>query len=486
MSCPRCGSDLVFIEDCPSCPDCERIGLVPPRDSLAIMESILGERKRGIMDAIVEYDRNHVLLTAFTLRESLARRFTLSSAGLDIAGIVACTAMIREVLGCRRAFGGRRGDAGPVAEMIRDYGAVLGARDYLPYLRAGTYSMIRMARYDLSDPGRLRLRDFPLYPNEKHRPVSGAFAKHGILTGRAAAQKAGEARGGAKPAGLGSKRIASVASSMPALYPVCSILYAAFGTNRERQAHFALPDGAGTGIMPLDLKRLVAAVPAFDDQVACCDAPRLERLAKTRFAARSGGFARNFVASRGNPGAFPLFLEMAGRVFVSHFFGELYCYALMPVLHKREFDRETERRSLRYERTVVPAYYEQAGFAYTPNVRVKGLHEIDGIAVLRDRAYVIEAKCWSPKALLGGPDYVQNLTLKVKGAVEGLQYERGTGQAKRRGVPLPRKVEWVRQNRERLGIGDGTAVEGVLVTNTAPPMAEHMGCRIVFVDDSGM
>lgn len=483
MPCQRCGSVLVLIENIPSCPDCERIGLVPLRDSLAIMESILGERKKGLMDAIAVYDQNHVLRVAFAIREGLAREFTLSYAPLNIAGIVACTAIIKEMLGCRRALGGKNGDVGLVAEMIREFGAILGTRDYLHYLRAGTYNMIHMARYDPSSLGRLHLRDFPLYPNENHCPVSEAFTTHGILTGSAAAQRVEDMRKDWKPVELGSKRVTSVGATISAFYHVSSMLLVAFNTNRERRACFALPEGGGSRILPLELKKFIAGIPAFGEALACSRSPCFERRARAEFGARYGVFARDFVASRGNPCAFPLFLEAGGEVFTSHFFSDLYCYALLPVLHKKEFDKETEHRSKRYEREAVPRHFKRRGYEYTRNVRVKGVCEIDGIAVSSDRARVIEAKCWSSKALLGGPRYAQNLALKVKGAIEGRQYELNSGRVKRRGVPLPDKVAWVRRNRAKYGIKDGVPIEGVLVVNTAPPMREHMGCRVVFVND---
>ena len=483
MPCQRCGSVLLFIEGIPSCPDCERIGLVPLRDSLAIMETILAERKNNLMGAIARYDRNHVLQIAFAIREHLAREFTLAYTPLNIAGIVACTAIIKEVLGCRRAFGDERGNAGRVVGMIGEFGAILGTRDYLHYLRAGTYNMIRMARYDPSSLGSLSLRDFPLYPNERHYPVSEAFAAHGILTGNAAAQRVGEMSKDWKSVELGSKKIASVGATISTFYHTSSMLFVALNTNRERQACFALPKGGSSRIPPLKLKKFIAAIPAFGEGPTCCRSPRFERRARAEFGACYGEFVRNFVASHSNPCAFPLFLEAGGEVFTSHFFGELHCYALLPVLHKREFDKETERRSRRFERTVVPRHFEQLGFEYTRNVRVKGVCEIDGIAVSSDRAYVIEAKCWSSKALLGGPYYAQNLGLKVRGAIEGRQRELNTGQIKRRGVPLPDKVDWVRRNRAKYGIKDGAPIEGVLVVNTAPPIREHMGCKVVFVND---
>lgn len=67
--------------------------------------------------------------------------------------------------------------------------------------------------------------------------------------------------------------------------------------------------------------------------------------------------------------------------------------------------------------------------------------------------------------------------------IDGVQHERRTRKTKRRGVPLPRKVGWVRENKSRFDIEAGTGVEGLLVVNTASPVQEYKECRVEFIND---
>ena len=482
MPCAECGSGLVIVEDSPTCPPCERIGLVPQDDSVAIMQSILNEGKENIMNAIAPYDPDSIMVPAFVHREQLARDFTSRYTAIDLEAVIGTTAILRELLQASHASGRRRADAYEAGCLIRSYNTLMGAWDNLPSLRAGTHRMIHATRYDLANLRGLRPLDFPIYPSEEYVTISGTFAKHGIMTEADAERKIREERKKWTPTELGSKKITSLEQTISTFYHVSSMLSVAFTANRMRQEAFSLPDGCNVPVGFLELKGLIADIPYSDGGVTWLCESEFERIARSRLGNRYAAFARNLVAGRDNPGALPLFLRLGGRVYTSHFFAELYLYALLPVLHRDEFNRETERRSLAYERAV-QAHFERRGFEYSPNVRVKGLHEIDGIAVSEEIAYVIEAKCWSSKPLISDPAYLANMGQKMRDAIDGVHRERSTGMIKRRGVPLPRKVEWVRRNRDRFEIGAGTEVAGLLVVNTVPPVPEHAGCRVEFIDD---
>ena len=155
----------------------------------------------------------------------------------------------------------------------------------------------------------------------------------------------------------------------------------------------------------------------------------------------------------------------------------------MPVLNKREFDLLNLRRSRAYEGRAVPEHFEKLGYEYRANIKVKGVGEIDGIAVSDTEALVIEAKCWIAPRMVGGPKYRERLTLKIKDAIDGTQHEIATGKVKQKHVPLRRKVDWADRNRADLKIKDGVPVRGMLVVNAEPPVREYGGCEIRFVDD---
>lgn len=485
MPCPLCRSTLVLVEGYLVCPPCERIGLVPHIDSAKIMLSILGEWKQNLMGMIAACGQDRILEMSLTLRELAARRFTLSYTALDLEVLIGTTALIREILRAPPAPRCRQANVGEAAELAKSYCMLLSIWDGLYALRAGTHRMIHMAPYNLDDLRGLRASDFPLCPTEEYALVARSLAKHGIVTGAAAEQRIREMRKDWEPAELGSKKITSLKKTTSTFYTVSSMLSVALAASPVRQKAFSLPDGERTPVTFFELKGFISGIPAFSNGVDYCHSSHFERLARDRFGDRYYAFTRNFVAGRGNPGALPLFLRIGDRVFISHFFGELYCYALLPVLHKKEFDRETRDRGQVYERTV-QKHFEALGFRYVPNVRAKGLGEIDGIAVSTGIAYVIEAKSWASRRQIGDPAYFYVLAQKVRGAIDGMQHERKALKTKRTGVSLPDKVDWVRMHRNRFGIGTDTEIKGRLVVNTVTSVREHSGCEVIFVDDFGL
>lgn len=481
MPCAECGSLLIIVADFSTCPSCERIGLVPRDDSVRIAQSIMDDEKRNFIRGTAAYDPNTILEIAFNLQELTVRNFLLRYGSLDLEYLIGATGIIKFLLQTPHPPARRQASVDEAVRLIRSYAALLNAQDNLVNLRAGTYSMIHMARYDLGNLRGLRASDFPLCPNERHAPVTAALAKHGIMTKAAAARKIWEMRD-LELAELGSQRLASLEQAIPIFYCGSSMLSVALGASRTRRKIFALPGGGNDSVTFLDLRRFIGGIPASHGKVTWYDAPRFERMARDQFGDRHAAFARNFVAGRDNPGALPIFLKLGDRVYVSSFFGELYCYAILPVIHKQKFDLHTTRRGKAYERAVQD-HYERRGFKYTPNVKEKGHLEIDGIAVSKDIAYVIEVKCWSSKPMISDPTYLARLERRIKDAIDGVQHEFEAGKTKRRGVPLPRKVEWVRKRKKRFEIGQGTEVKGLLVVNTEPPVQEYSGCEIAFVDD---
>ncbi len=456
------------------------------------MQSILDEGKQNLLSAIAAYEPDRIIETAFVLRELTARNFTLRYAALDLEMLIGSTAMIKTLLQTPRSTAGRRASTGEAMRLIKSYAILLSAEDNLHSLRAGTHSMIHTTRYRLDRLGGLRPADFPLYPNEDFAPVMGALRKHGIMTEAEAVEKVEKMRKELKRVELGSKKITTLEQTISTFYRASSMLRVAFTANHTRKEIFSLPDGAGIPATFFELKRLIAGIPAFDGGVTWCPARRFELYVKSRLGGRYAAFARSFVAGRGNPGAFPLFLGIGDKVFVSHFFGELHCYALLPVLHKRAFDHESMDRGKSYERRV-QAHFEGRGFRYIPNVKRRFKHtagvkefEIDGIAVSDATAYVIEAKCWASRQMIGASAHSYYLAEKIRDAIDGMQHEHAAQKTKRVGAALSSKVAWVRENRAQFGIGENAAVKGLLVVNTPPPVQEYSGCRVEFLDDFEM
>ena len=483
MPCGECGSALVVLYGRPTCPPCKGIQLVPPSDAVAIIRSMLHERREELVRMAGEYDTGDLLLYAMALCEHQAQRLILHCKPPDLAAVNACVAMIKTVLGGRPAQGGRRCDDRGMAGLVEAFRGYSAVRDDESRLEAGTASMVKMAAYDPARPRGLRQADFPVLLNEEHEHVSSTLGKHGILTEPEAIKRVCEGRSDWSPADLGSRTATAAESAASALSHCASVFYVWFNANRHRAADFAVPDGGRTPIRASELREFAARFPSTSGSIACCGEIYFEGLARDQFGERCDSFAHNFVASADNPGAFPAFLRSNGEVIVARHFVEMCCDALIPVIDKREFDRLNLPRSRAYEGKAVPAHFERLGYEYRSNVKVKGVGEIDGIAVSDAEALVIEAKCWIAPRMAGGPMYRDRLTLKIRDAIDGTQHEIATGEVKQKYVPLRRKIDWVDRNRAGLKIKDGVPVRGMLVINAKPSVREYEGCEIRFVDD---
>lgn len=271
------------------------------------------------------------------------------------------------------------------------------------------------------------------------------------------------------PEKAGSRKFTSTVPAISTLCPARGMLRATFNTNRERQEHFALLGGAGACIMPPVLREIVVVMPALGNRVVCCGAPCLERLAKARFGARSGAFARNFAAPHNNSGAFSLFLEMGCRVLFFHFFSELCRCFLTSMLRKREYDRETERKSLGYERAPVPCYFGRGGFAYFPTCRSRCCARSAGLPP-QAPAHVWSKRRRSPQALLGRLGRVHGLALIGEGRHRGATVRARTRHAKRRCAAPPGKTGWIRRNKTGSAWGRRGRLEG--------PRNQHLAARV--------
>ena len=437
------------------------------------------------MASMGRYGRREVLRAVFKKREMVARELPLDLRPMDVRTILGCSAALKMLGAEEIGPGGRSADPALLLGLAQGLGSMLLRLEKIPDLEAGTYNLLRREKYSLSDFMSDDSGAFPLYPNERHVSAFGARSDLGMITQSQAARWAPPppSVGGGIRAALGTKKLSTVEETVGAYYRPAYMLADVFFGTPVRRKYGAPPDWGRLTIKPLQLKKFVSSFGYDKGSITVRDAGRFEALARKEFGDKHPDFERHFVMSGGCPGAFPLFMRIGGRVHVSQFFGELYSCALLTVMHRAEFDRETERRSRKYESEVVPAYFRNRGYAYHVDQGVKNIIQIDGIAVSPRDAYVVEAKCWNPRKFLGGAGRYGAHDDMVRGSIEGTRLDRATGKWKRRGVALADKAEWVEKNRDRYGIPPGAPVKRALVTNTHPVAREYKGCEIIHVAD---
>ena len=484
MPCSRCQTLRIPIGGRLACPRCEGMEIVPAADAARTLKALARRAGRKLAARMRGCDRDDVLRAAFGKREMVAREYLFGLEPIDIRTVLGCNAMLA-TLGAKTAGSCGRRRAGPawLHGLVQRLGSMLLRLEKAEELEAGTYSLLRAEKYSLNDLVSEDSGAFPLRPNERHVSAFSARSDLGMITQSQAARKAPPPPGGGIGAALGTKKRLTVEEAVRDFYHRAYMFADMFFGTPVRGKYGAPPDLGRVTIPPLQLKKFVSLFPCDMGNITVCGASQFEALARREFGDEYPDFERNFVMSDGRPGAFPLFMEVGGRVHVSHFIGEFYSYALLTVVHKAELDQETQRRSKEYESEVVPAHFKKMGFIYHANVCVKNAYEIDGIAVSSGVVYVIEAKYWNPRKFLGGVGRHGAYDDMIRGSIEGTRLDRATGEWKRKGAALADKAEWVEKNRARYGILVGTPVKRALVTNTHPVACEYKGCEIIHVPD---
>ena len=481
MPCNRCQCLEISIGGRLACPRCEGMEIVPAPDAARMLKALARRAGRKLMARMGRYAVNDVLRAVFKKREMIARGFLLDLEPMDIRTVLGCNAVLG-ILGARAEPGGRRADPARLSCLVQRLGSMLHRLEKVEDLAAGTYNLIRVEKYSLDGLASEDPYGFPLYPNEKHASTFATRSDLGMITQSQAAQRKPPPGIGVRDA-FGTKKRLTVEETVQDYYHLAyTFADVFFGTPVRRK--YGTPQALGqASIMPLRLKKFVSSFGYDRNSVTVCGAGRFEALARRAFGDKYHNFERDFVMSGARPGAFPLFMRISGRVHVSQFFGEFYSCALLTVMHKVDFDRETERRSRAYESEVVPACFKSCGHAYYANQGVKNTLQIDGIAVSPRAAYVVEAKYWNPRKFLGSAGRYASFDDMVRGSIEGTRLDRATGKCKKRGVALADKVEWVEKNRGRYAIPPGTPIKGVLAINAYTTAREHKGCKIIRVAD---
>ena len=446
------------------------------------MEAVARTTEIRLMNRMNKYTNSQIQKAAFAERERIAGRYLLELVPMDMRTILGCSTIIKKMQRKKIKSRNRRQNRSPPSRLIHKFGTMLLNLEKTIDLEAETHNMLHITKYDLSNLETTNPSHFPIYPNERYVQAFAARSDLGMITQSQAEQKTTKPNNDIQAA-LGTKKIHDIKETVRTFYHISYLFTDMFFGNPLRKEYGAPPDWDQTKILPLQLKEFMSGFEYDENGIATCNEDRFESLARKKFGVRYQDFERNFVISDKCPNAFPLFLKTGNKTLLSRFFSEFYIYPLLPVIHRREFDRETERRSLEYETAVVPAHFREMGFTYHANQGKKNDLEIDGIAVSAAVTYVIEAKYWNPRKFLGSAGRYNAFDDVIRNSIDGVHLERGTGKITKRGVALIDKVKWVETKRDIYNIPKRTPIKCMLVTNTHPNIRKYCECKITRVPD---
>lgn len=362
MPCKVCNSKLLYIEDIPTCPKCEKISLVPYDDSLKIADHFLKKFNQIFEQEIKKYHKLHVVTNAFWHREKQIRKFYEKYSTLDISQLVSSSLLIRRIMQMDGFLEQEIIDDKKIQSIIDTYSVMIQFEEDKSRLQAKNWNMIQFVHYDLDNLDKLPLKDsIVVCPNENYDRIMETFAKHGIMNEKMAEEKMKEwSKDFIKPK-PGSKKSYTAKETISRFYELISMFYVAFFRSKVYTEAFGLPDN-DIRINLIDLKKLLSLYLIYPTGPTATDFSEFHGIVLSKFGGKSKQFFENFVMSEDNISATPLFLKFDDKILFSQAFTELYSYPLHAIIDKDTFNQETIKRSKIFESQIVKENFEKIIF----------------------------------------------------------------------------------------------------------------------------
>ena len=479
MPCNICNSLFIYYNNYTVCYCNTNVVIVPYDDSINIIQHHIAKNKIQFENHIRTYKKNELIKGVFWTREKYIRKFMEIYSAIEVDKLASTSNLLRRLFVMNEFSEEKHVDNNTIQSIIAEYTKILDMEDGKIKLEAKTFNMISSVVYDRNNLESIQLKNIGLFANENYVRLINTFGRHGIMSEEKARAKIQEEKQNIRLVRAGSNRISSVKKTIEKFYDLISSLYSFFCKNKLYQETFSFPM-ENIEINPIDIKKFNAKYPMIEKPTEInflLFKNDLLRMFKEKF----DEVIVNFVLSDDNRDAFPLFIKIEDKIIISQAFGELYCYFLHAIVNKKEFDKETEKRSKIFEQKIVKRYFEELGFRYYKNVPIPNM-EIDGIAISDDIVYVIEVKGWGLRKLLEEKTSAEFLVREIKSAITGIRHNAISGKIKRR-RPIKDKVMWVSNNKELFHIKKTAIVAGLLVINEQPIISEYLNCKIINVDD---
>jgi len=483
MPCKICNNLLIHIkDDTLTCPKCESLRVAPYEDSLKITDHFISYLNQLIENEFIKYNRLSIISTAFWEREKMIRNFQQNFTTIHLEFLFSCNLLIRRLIKRNESLDKEETSNEKIMKLIKTFGIFSRVQEFRQRLEAGTWTLLYMKKYDLSNLNNLTLDDVHFCANEHFDRVTLMLSKHNIMSEEKAEEKMKIWKQDVFSSEKRFSRYLSPKETISKFYELISMFYVGFFKNKVYFEAFGFPDFSKFSIKPITIKKIVESYPVHNNALTAAKLDEFTSLLITKLGGKYKQFLEDFVISDENPNAIPLFLKINDLVFISPAYTNLYHYVLVAVIHKEEFNDETIKRSKIFESNIVKEYFEKNNYRYINDYKKKNKFQIDGLAISDSQVYVIEVKGWGSKRLIEEKTSKEIIERDLKNAIDGFHYVHEINKNKKT-VSLPKKVNWIKEHKKELKISEKARVTGLLVVNEPPTLSEYNGCEIMFIDD---
>ncbi|MCW4009147.1 MAG: NERD domain-containing protein [Candidatus Bathyarchaeota archaeon] len=476
MPCPTCGSILVRFGKFIICPQCNKVPILNKKNAIFELyknELAVEERINEIIRKA--FNKNKLIIELCWERERFARKFFEEYQALEANAFLSSNLLILRII-TDDSFSGRKTvEPYEIKALIDGFKAIIESKEIRFLLMQG-----------FAEPMPLGNKIHSLY-NEKYFPILYTYAIYDILEEAEAKEKIKEYL----PLLNLAKAKAKKTQYSPELfihkfYPTIHQFYCCFFTRNElyTEVFGLLKHFAKEKLTPYNLMALVNSYLMNHNSLYHTSSSEFIKRAKKYFRMDAKKIRNSLIFSERNTKIFPFFVEINGRVYISHRATFLVFILLHAIVYKKIFDKETETKSRDFEKEEVKKIFQNMGWQYLTNItdKKKATLEIDGIAIYGRKMIVIECKGWKLKPFSEYKNQQDQITRDLKGIVDGLKY------SKRKPKPIPpllEKIQFAKQNMSKWDLDPKKidSVEGLIILRNYPPITEYKGIQISCIKD---
>lgn len=492
MPCGKCGHMLVLLDDEEICPKCNCLAMLDSETSINVATRLVKLTSELFSSELEGWERDTLLGNLAAKRELLSRAYFREYSMLQIGKLANFTLLLKRVTSYS-SFKGRTPDRSHDIDKLVDYFEMVNDFEFiLSKIRAGYANVLYLRKFK---PDSFTLTEaketFHICNNEIFINFEKTLASHDIFTYETAEKKFEESKQ-IKENGIDQTeyRLLTPQEFIRKNYEILNQIFAFFNRNKIYAQCFDLEYFEKILNEPRELIKFISTFQlSRDDTLTACPTHKFIRHASNYFEMSKTEIKRLLVFDVNNRFIFPLFIRFRNKdlgdvVCISQGFSRFIYTILHAIMNKEFFDRETVQLSKDFEKQKVKSKFEECGYKYISNVvdKKNATLEIDGLAVKKNKVFIVECKGWRFHSLIDEPETKEHTVRDLKGIVIGEKYTRN-GKLIKKKPSMFMKIEFVKSNIDELAAKHGfdpdiTSVEGMIVIIDYPPISEYSGVKI--------
>jgi hypothetical protein len=475
MPCPKCGTLAIQFGAYTICPNCNKIPLLNRYEATVRLLRNEEQVENAVFQIMrAKLSKKDLLIKLFWEREAFCRSFFAKYQAIDTNKFLTSNFLIFRINKDCDFNGTIKASQQDIDSIVNGFKKIIESKESRLLIMEG-----------LGEPLQIFNKIHVLF-NEKYFPILKTYEDNDILQQSKADAKLIEYSRVLEEEMKKSnpKEKYSPERFTEQFYPVINQFYCCFLRNEIYKEVFGLLDRFSNELNPHKLMDLVNSYPVNDKSLFHTALPEFIDRANKFLGMPKKRIKELLIFNEKNTEIFPVFLELNGRVYISHQASFIFYILLHAIIYRNLFDRETEKRSKELENQEVRMAFQEIGWKYLTNLTdgKKPTIEIDGIAISQSRIVVVECKGWKLKPFYEYLNQQNYLVRDIKGVIDGQKY---TNQKPEKVKGLLEKINCFKANMQiwNLDKAQFNAIDGLLVLRAFSPIPEYKGIPIISVKE---